>query len=127
MAASESRDRSVTAPRVSDGPESRIQIREGSVLPLFDPVAVAASRVLQCRAPSDEGHSVATEETRMPQETPLAAVGHAIQLTAIGTLLNVLTNRLARVIDRARVAEGRVAGAHPEEQQEIHALLATLA
>jgi hypothetical protein len=80
-------------------------------------------------------HAVATEEIRMPQETPLAAVGHAIQLsvapvfllTAIGTLLNVLANRLARVIDRARAAEGRVAATRPEEQQELHALLATLA
>jgi len=71
----------------------------------------------------------------MPQETPLAAVGHAIQLsvapvfllTAIGTLLNVLTNRLARVIDRARVAEARATASPPEEHQVIEALLATLA
>jgi hypothetical protein len=39
----------------------------------------------------------------------------------------VLTNRLARVIDRARVAEDRAAASAPEEQQDIHTLLATLA
>ena len=49
------------------------------------------------------------------EETGVTAVGHVIQLSvapvfllsAIGSLLIVLTNRLARVIDRARLLEGR--------------------
>lgn len=51
------------------------------------------------------------------QATPdVTDVAHAIQLavapvfllTGVGTLLNVLTNRLARIIDRARALQGGV-------------------
>lgn len=46
----------------------------------------------------------------MPQDSAVATVSHAIQLAvapvflllAIGTLLGVFTNRLARIVDRAR-------------------------
>jgi hypothetical protein len=62
------------------------------------------------------------------------AVAHVIQLavapvfllTAIGTLLSVLTNRLSRIIDRARVWEARLVGASSEEVREIHGHLAIL-
>ena len=50
--------------------------------------------------------------------TPLGDVGHVIQLaiapvfllTAVGTLLNVLTNRLARAVDRRRVLVASLPG-----------------
>jgi hypothetical protein len=52
----------------------------------------------------------------MPAESPIADVTHVIQLsvapvfllTAIGTILNVLSTRLGRVVDRLRVIEGRL-------------------
>jgi hypothetical protein len=51
-----------------------------------------------------------------PQESSVTAVGHVIELavapvfllSAIGALLVVLTNRLARIIDRARLLEGQL-------------------
>ncbi len=59
-------------------------------------------------------------------------VGHIIQLaiapvfllTGVGTLLGVLTNRLARIIDRSRVLEDRMRGAeeHPEALAELQVL-----
>jgi len=69
----------------------------------------------------------------MQNETALASVGHAIQLsvapvfllTAIGALLGVLTHRLARVIDLARVFEARAAATRPEELSALHEMLAT--
>lgn len=65
----------------------------------------------------------------------LGAVAHVIQLavapvfllTAIGTLLTVLTNRLARVIDRARILEAKLESASPESVAILHVYLATLA
>lgn len=58
-------------------------------------------------------------------------VAHAIQLavapvfllSAVGVTLSVLTNRLGRIIDRARVLEDRVA---PSVTPALHAQLATL-
>ncbi|HEY7724829.1 MAG TPA: DUF2721 domain-containing protein [Anaeromyxobacteraceae bacterium] len=52
----------------------------------------------------------------MPAESPIADVTHVIQLsvapvfllTAIGTILNVLSARLSRVVDRYRVVQGRL-------------------
>lgn len=52
----------------------------------------------------------------------ISDVAHAIQLsvapvfllTAVGAFLSVMTNRLARAIDRARILEGRLAVAAPE-------------
>ena len=53
----------------------------------------------------------------------ISGIAHAIQLavapvfllTAVGTLLAVMTNRLSRVIDRARVLESRLEST-PEDQ-----------
>jgi hypothetical protein len=62
------------------------------------------------------------------------AVAHAVQLavapvfllTGIAAILNVMTNRLGRVIDRARVLEERLAGAAPESLATLRADLAVL-
>jgi hypothetical protein len=48
------------------------------------------------------------------------AVAPAFLLTAIGALLNVMTNRLARVIDRARLLGGRLAEVIPEDKTTLH-------
>lgn len=50
----------------------------------------------------------------MPPESGLTEIAHVIQLavapvfllTGVAGILSVLTNRLARIIDRARVLEG---------------------
>jgi hypothetical protein len=62
------------------------------------------------------------------------AVAHAIQLavapvfllTGIAAILSVMTNRLGRVIDRARVLEERLEGASPESVAILRADLAVL-
>ena len=64
----------------------------------------------------------------------VGAVAHVIQLsvapvfllTAIGTMLSVMTNRLARIIDRARILEAKLETAKPEAVGRLHAHLATL-
>ena len=64
----------------------------------------------------------------------VGAVAHVIQLsvapvfllTAIGTMLSVMTNRLGRIIDRARVLEARLETANPEAVAKLHPYLATL-
>ena len=64
----------------------------------------------------------------------VGAVAHVIQLsvapvfllTAIGTMLSVMTNRLGRVIDRARVLEARLESAPPQAVAHLHKYLATL-
>lgn len=70
----------------------------------------------------------------MPPDSGITAIAHAIQLavapvfllSGIGAMLAVMTNRLARVIDRARILEGHLrAGAG--DTAPIHAQLATLA
>jgi hypothetical protein len=68
-------------------------------------------------------------------ETALAAVGHAIQLsvapvfllTAIGAMLGVLTNRLARVVDRARQFQAAQSSSQGAEAERLRAVLVTLA
>jgi hypothetical protein len=53
----------------------------------------------------------------MPTDPTITGISHVIQLavapvfllTGVGALLSVMTNRLARVIDRARVLEARFA------------------
>ena len=60
------------------------------------------------------------------------AVAPVFLLTAIGTLLGVLTNRLGRAVDRSRVLERVIAdltnsGANPPQREEIHAELLRLA
>lgn len=55
----------------------------------------------------------------MPQETGVAAIAHVIQLSvapvflllAIGTMLSLMTNRLARIVDRARALRREVVAA----------------
>jgi hypothetical protein len=70
----------------------------------------------------------------MPQETGVAAIAHAIQLavapvfllSGIGAILAVTTNRLSRVIDRARTLESRLL-ADPDERGLLRAELSVLA
>ncbi len=70
----------------------------------------------------------------MQQETGIAAVAHVIQLSVapvfllsgIGAMLAVMTNRLARVIDRARLLEGRLPTASPGDAKHLHGELGTL-
>lgn len=71
----------------------------------------------------------------MPADQQLQAVTHLIQLsvapvfllTAAGTTLAVLTTRLARIVDRGRVLEERLARAAPAEaapmRDELDALV----
>jgi hypothetical protein len=69
-----------------------------------------------------------------PQETGVTAVGHVIELavapvfllSAIGALLVVLTNRLARIIDRARVLESQLPPAEHAVPARLEGELATL-
>lgn len=64
----------------------------------------------------------------------IAAVSHVIQLSltpvflllGIGSMLSVMTNRLARVVDRARAAEARLDDLAPEERGASNASLSTL-
>ena len=59
----------------------------------------------------------------MQQETAITAVGHAIQLSVapvfllsgIGAMLAVMTNRLARIVDRGRVVGSRLQEAKGDE------------
>jgi len=68
--------------------------------------------------------------------TEAVDIAHLIQvaltpiflISAIGVILNVLTSRLARIVDRARDAEGRVtAELQTEETRKLHERLAVLA
>jgi hypothetical protein len=70
----------------------------------------------------------------MPPESGIASVGHAIQLSltpvflllGIGSMLSVMTNRLARVVDRAIRTERELDQVTPEQLPLSHASLATL-
>jgi hypothetical protein len=70
----------------------------------------------------------------MPAESGIAAVSHVIQLSlapvflvmGIAGMLNVMTSRLARVVDRARDFESKLAHTAPEDLDSSHAWLATL-
>lgn len=70
----------------------------------------------------------------MRELTDVSNISHAIQLavapvfllTGIGALLGVMTNRLARVIDRARTLEARLVGAPPEDAPGIMSHLGIL-
>jgi len=55
------------------------------------------------------------------------AVAPVFLVTGIGALLGVMTNRLGRVIDRARLLEGRLENAAPEDAVGITAHLGILA
>ncbi len=71
----------------------------------------------------------------MNPDTGIAALAHVIQLavapvfllSGIGGILTVMTNRLSRIIDRARVLELQLAAARAEDHPRIDAQLATLA
>ena len=54
------------------------------------------------------------------------AVAPVFLLSGVGVTLTVLTGRLARVIDRARLLESRLAAAPPSEAGTLHAALAAL-
>jgi uncharacterized protein DUF2721 len=64
----------------------------------------------------------------MQAESQVVALGHVIQLavapvfllTGVSGLLTVLTNRLARIIDRARTLEERLGKAPDTDQAGIH-------
>jgi len=70
----------------------------------------------------------------MPAEPHLTLIARTIQLsvapvfllTAIGTALAVLTGRLNRIVDRARVLEERMASLPVKEEGEIYTELTTL-
>jgi len=55
------------------------------------------------------------------------AVAPVFLLTGVGTMLAVMTNRLARVVDRARTLEGRAEQLSPEEHGALHPQLDALA
>jgi hypothetical protein len=65
----------------------------------------------------------------------IPAVAHVIQmsvapvflLTGVGAILSVLTNRLSRIIDRARILEARLPNLDDTEQEWMHRELAKLA
>jgi hypothetical protein len=66
-------------------------------------------------------------------DSGITGVAHVIQLSVapvfllsgIGAMLAVMTNRLARVIDRARLLEGQLPG-KPGDAEALHGHLATL-
>jgi hypothetical protein len=70
----------------------------------------------------------------MSAAADVVSLAHAIQLavapvfllSGIGALLAVLTNRLSRVIDRARSLEARHPQEEPAERRELESRLATL-
>lgn len=68
-------------------------------------------------------------------ETPLTSIAHVIQLavapvfllSGVAALLNVLSNRLSRIVDRARLLESQFASAPPHKAEGIRASLKRLA
>jgi hypothetical protein len=55
------------------------------------------------------------------------AVAPVFLLTGVAGILNVLANRIGRIIDRARPMEERLASADPETSRELHERLRVLA
>jgi hypothetical protein len=74
------------------------------------------------------------KENRLRDYANVGAVAHVIQLsvapvfllTSIGTMISVMTNRLGRVIDRARALEAKLESAPPEAVATQQAYLTTL-
>jgi hypothetical protein len=68
------------------------------------------------------------------QDSGITAVAHAIQLSVapvfllsgIAAILAVMTNRLSRIIDRARALEAQLPSLAPEATRPLHRELATL-
>jgi pilus assembly protein TadC len=54
------------------------------------------------------------------------AVAPVFLLTGVGAILNVLANRIARIIDRARPMEERLATVDPDTARELHNRLKVL-
>lgn len=71
----------------------------------------------------------------MASEIQLTSIAHVIQLavapvfllTGVGTIIGVLSNRLARIVDRLRVLEAGLAGLQGEQLQTTRDELGTLA
>jgi len=71
----------------------------------------------------------------VPTDTHIADIAHIIQLavapvfllSGVGVTLTVLTNRLSRIVDRARVLEERLAAAAETARTGLNADLRTLA
>lgn len=66
-----------------------------------------------------------------PHATSLAQViqlevAPVFLLTGVGAILNVLANRIGRIIDRARLMEERLEKADPETARALHARLKVL-
>jgi hypothetical protein len=55
------------------------------------------------------------------------AVSPVVLISGVGLLLLIMTNRLARIVDRARSLTPRLAGATDEEARSVHAQLRSLA
>ncbi len=72
--------------------------------------------------------------TPSPVETPLTTIAHTIQLsvapvfllTSLATFLGVLSARLGRIVDRARVMADRLAAAPPGAREAVREELALL-
>jgi hypothetical protein len=70
----------------------------------------------------------------MPPDSPITAIAHVIQLaiapvfliSGVATLLSVLTNRLGRIVDRARVVEAGLPSVDAGQKNEIYEELARL-
>jgi len=77
---------------------------------------------------------VALRQGLVQQDSGITAVAHAIQLSVapvfllsgIGAMLAVMTNRLSRIIDRARVLEAQLPAASGDAAAVVHRQLATL-
>lgn len=71
----------------------------------------------------------------MPEEMPITTIAHVIQLavapvfllSGIAAMLNVLSSRLARIVDRARVLESQFASATPHSAEVLRTSLRRLA
>jgi hypothetical protein len=70
----------------------------------------------------------------LDQDTAIATVGHAIQLSVapvfllsgIGAMLAVMTNRMSRIVDRGRIHEARLIDAAPDDAVRLRDHLAVL-
>lgn len=71
----------------------------------------------------------------IPTDTPLTSIAHVIQLavapvfllSGIAALLNVLSNRLSRIVDRARQVEAQFPNAQPLRIEALRASLKRMA
>ena len=110
---------------------------------IFRPATTGRRRPEPVRIPAAPGQAVAPGRA-LPQPTvaallevaqsDVAGIAHSIQLSVapvfllsgIGVLLGVLTNRLARIVDRARPLEQQLAAASGAEAEDLHGRLRAL-